>query len=815
MKHIYLFLLLNLTLTFSQAQIVNIPDANFKSKLLNHFPVIDTNNDNEIQISEAEIYGGDLKLLNSSNTLDSYKIIDMTGIEAFINIDKLSLKYNLVNNIDLSNNKKLTYFDGAYNELSSLDLSYNTLLTFLDIESNSFNNIDLTFNKALINLNIGKNNFTDIDLAGFEALTYLYIHDNNFSSYSIENFELLKLFSCSGNSLDQLDVSNNINLELLFFNYCHISTIDLTNNTLLKDLRFIGNRLSTLDLSPNIELEVLLCGSNNISEIDVSFLSKLRLIECRDNQITSLDLSSNTQIESAFIGDNYHLQFINLKNGANTKIIGGHNFSNSPNLKTICVDDVNYAIDNFTNVDANVVFVEDCTISDIDYNIIKGVVRMDQDNNGCDINDIIVSNSLIKVTDGVNEFATFTGTNGTYAIPVTQNTYETSPSALAIKTNLSVTPPSYINSFTSFGNTETADFCVNFNQNTYDLNIKLIPISQARPGFDSRYQLVYENLGLTADTGSVTLTFNDAMQRFVSASPAQNNSTSNTLTFDFSDLKPFEKRVIDITMKTFTPPTVNGDDVLNFESTIIPSVSDATPNDNTYNLAQVVVNSFDPNDKQVMQGAEIADDQTDEYLDYLIRFQNTGTASAINVAITDQLNDKLDWDSIKTISSSHPYTTRITNGSFVEFIFDDINLPAEQDNEPASHGFIAFKIKPKSDVVIGDIITGKANIYFDFNAPIITNTVSTEVVDNSLSVLKNELELSLIIYPNPASTEFKIKASNDIIVERVSMYDVTGKQIYNGSNNSETYNIIPYKSGIYFVKVETNKGVLHKQIVKK
>src|SRR5690606_12009820 len=185
------------------------------------------------------------------------------------------------------------------------------------------------------------------------------------------------------------------------------------------------------------------------------------------------------------------------------------------------------------------------------------------------------------------------------------------------------------------------------------------------------YQLVFENTGTTLLSGDVTLQFDDASQTFVCASPTTSASTSNSLTFNYTNLQPFEIRTIDVVMNTFPPTTVNDGDILNFTATINPISGDNNLNDNTFVLEQTVVNSYDPNDKQVLQGTEITLPQASEYLDYMIRFQNTGSASAINVVITDVLSSKLDWSSIRPISSSHEFTTRIINGDFVEFTFEN------------------------------------------------------------------------------------------------------------------------------------------------
>ena len=94
----------------------------------------------------------------------------------------------------------------------------------------------------------------------------------------------------------------------------------------------------------------------------------------------------------------------------------------------------------------------------------------------------------------------------------------------------------------------------------------------------------------------------------------------------------------------------------------------------------------------------------------------------------NSLDENLDWQSLQLETLSHPYRVEIVDGNMVSFIFEEIYLPDSTSNEPASHGFIAYKIKPISDIIIGDVILNKADIYFDFNLPIETNTVSTTIV---------------------------------------------------------------------------------------
>src|SRR5213078_3322827 len=111
---------------------------------------------------------------------------------------------------------------------------------------------------------------------------------------------------------------------------------------------------------------------------------------------------------------------------------------------------------------------------------------------------------------------------------------------------------------------------------------------------------------------------------------------------------------------------------------------DGVSGNNVSHLNQPVVNSYDPNDISVAQGETIFQNQVGDDLVYTIRFQNTGTADAINVKLEDILDPKLDALTFRPVSASHPYTIeRIGNN--VKFKFTGINLPASSVDEPASH----------------------------------------------------------------------------------------------------------------------------------
>ncbi|WP_121665913.1 BspA family leucine-rich repeat surface protein [Mesonia aquimarina] len=444
-------------------------------------------------------------------------------------------------------------------------------------------------------------------------------------------------------------------------------------------------------------------------------------------------------------------------------------------------------------------------------NSINGEITYDENNNGCDPADQGVSGFMVNANDGTDDLKTYSS-NGSYTLGTIGTNFTVS--VMNYPSYYSISPASQNVTFNT-SSTEVVDFCVTANQNIEDLNITLLPTSEARPGFEADYQLVVENLGTqNVANATVTVDFDDAMQSFVSASVTPTSTTTNQLSFDITNLQPLTNQKIDFTQQTFQPPTVNGNDILNFNATVTPNANDNTPTDNTFIFDQVVVNSYDPNDKQVLQGEEIYEEETDEYLDYLIRFQNTGTASAINVRILDTLHPKLDYSTLKPVSASHNYHIEITDENQVEFIFDNINLPDENTNEPASHGFVAYKIKPKSDVAVGDFIEGDARIYFDFNAPIITNMASTEIIDD-LSTDPYIFESSISLYPNPTQNILNIETKNKAEIKKLKLFNLNGIQIETVVNNKKQLNVENLSNGIYFIKITTNQGTVTKRFVKK
>jgi hypothetical protein len=257
-------------------------------------------------------------------------------------------------------------------------------------------------------------------------------------------------------------------------------------------------------------------------------------------------------------------------------------------------------------------------------------------------------------------------------------------------------------------------------------------------------------------------------------------------------------------------PAVNAGDILNYTAVINGLNTDETPVDNTFSLRQTVVNSYDPNDKRCLEGTTINPSMIGQYVHYQIRFENTGTFSAENIVVKDMIDTtKFDIATLQITDASHSCVTRITNPNKVEFIFEDINLPF---NDATNDGYVVFKIKTKSTLVVGNTISNLANIYFDYNFPIITNTATStfQTLANNTFNLDNYLSLS----PNPAKDILNLNIQDFENIQSISIYNMLGQLVQITTNPSNSINVADLKTGNYIIKLHTEKGEISGKFIK-
>jgi uncharacterized repeat protein (TIGR01451 family) len=754
MKQFYFYSILILSVFSANAQVVNIPDANFKNALVNTICAdlnddgvlesdVDTDNDGEIQQSEALAVfvlfyvpppplfpTGEFRSANITNN-----IANLTGIEAFLNVKKLDVSDNL---------------------LTALDVS---MLTQLNI------------------LRCGSNDLNTLQIGSLPSLEYLYCENNHLTSISLSGVPNLKLLACNINNLTELDV-NGLNA-----------------------------------------LSFLSCYNNQITQLTFGNSHALRNLYCGNNFFEMLDLN-DTAVSLLYCNDNPNLSQIFLKNGVNSPFetpqfpfpIPTFSFSNTPMLQFICVDDdeINAIVLSLNGQNVNVNSYCNFTLGG-NYNTVSGNVNLN-----CGGSNTNLSGVKVKISDGTNEGLVFTDNDGHYTFFAGTQTVTVSPE-LENSDYFAVTPANYTFAFATSGNSALADFCISSNGVHPDLEISILPLVPARPGSDATYKINYRNKGTELLSGDVILNFDDAVLDFISATPNIDSQSANTLSWNFTSLAPFESREITFTVNVNSPmeiPAVNNGDILTFNTQINVVQTDETPADNTFTFSQTVIGSFDPNDKAVSKSV-MALTALDEYLVYTVRFQNTGTAAAENVVVKDMLSSKLNLSTLQIVSSSHSYRATLTSGNKLEFFFEGINLPAESQNEPLSHGYISFKIKPKNNLVLNDIIENTAEIYFDFNFPVVTNTVSTSV---SALGTGDFTRIHFSLYPNPAYQTVVIHCENNMPFKDIKIYNMLGQLVKtiqrNNSDNEIIINISDLLSGNYFVILESPDMRITKKLIK-
>lgn len=717
--------------TFCNAQIINIPDANFKAKLLaanssnsiaknlsdNYFK-IDSNNDNEIQISEAI----QVSFLDISNS----NVASLTGITNFTNLNTLQSNHNLLTTLNLVGLINLQKLDCDFNNLSSLNT--NGLVNLKDLFINA-------------------NQFTSFDASSLTNLQYLYINANQLTSLNVNGLVNLKHLSC------------------------------------------YNNFLTTLNLNGLTILNYLNCNGNQLQSLDVTSLYNLQTINCASNLLISLF----------------------IKNGVEES---GLDFSGNTNLQYVCADEVQLSqiadlvtFYGLTNCHTN----SYCSFtSGGTFYTIQGNHKYDFNNDGCDISDIIIPNLKINISDGSLSGDIISNLIGNYSIPVQMGTHTVTP-ILENPTYFNVAPNSFNVSFPTATSPYNQDFCITANGNHNDLEVVILPINQARPGFDTNYKLKYKNKGTTTQTGSINLTFDDSVLDFVSSNPNVSSQSTGSLNWNFANLLPFESREINIVLNLNSPtetPALNNGDILNFSATV-NGQTDETPNDNIATLNQFVVNSYDPNDKTCLEGTTITPTMVGEYVHYLIRFENNGTANAQNIVIKDMIDtNKFDINTLIPIKGSHNFETRISSTNKVEFIFQNINLPFDDVN---NDGYVSFKIKTKPNLIVGNTFSNLANIYFDYNFPIVTNNYTT-TIQNTLGLQENGFIINISVYPNPVKNILNFKTEHNI--SKVEVYDIAGRILSSNSVSENKIDLSELKTGNYILKLYTEKGIMNTKIIK-
>ncbi len=750
MKSILLTLILCIPV-FCFSQYVHIPDNGFKKTLIQKG--VDSNNDGEISYSEAEAIDT-LRIPDNFSNPNTLSIESLEGIRAFKNLRYLncSLHENL-KSLDLEGLTKLKRLEASLTQISTLDLSVCPELESVHVVHNKLHSINLT------------------------------------------GLNKLSIFRCFSNNLTSLDLKETPNLRTLDIRDNNIKELDVSMLPLLYDLDVSKNNLSTLDVSNSIDIVWLYCGGNNLNSLDLSMLHKLNKVTCDGNPLVLL----------------------NLKNGKPSRahrVLSRYTYKHY--LKHFCVneEELEYWQEKVDDLEIDCEVGSHCAIfPERGENIITGFAQFNESKDDCGTDlSHVMSYQKFLVNSGEDEAIFFTDVVGHFNIPLPSGEYkiapqfdkpenfETNPGSITL--DLDVGPSSF-----------QQDFCVSTRLEFANVETSIIPIGVARPGFDASYKIVYKNTGSVVLDGEVSMSLPSDKTSFLESNPSHDELIENNVKWFFKDLLPQERRIIFVDLNINSPmdsPAVNGGDILKFCANVFIPELDLRA-DYSACLDQDVVNSYDPNDKTCLEGDIINPEMIGDYIHYKIRFENTGTADAVNIVIKDRIDlSKFDINSIRLVDSSHDPTVTIDNGNVLNFIFEEIYLPFDDES---NDGYVVFKIKTLPSLEINDVIENTAEIYFDFNFAIVTNTTKTRIgLDHHISLKLSsnrieERELSVRLMPNPSSSVLHVSSEENI--REIIVYSVLGEIVrhitYTEDRKDIDLDVNKLRSGKYFMQVLFDK----------
>lgn len=368
------------------------------------------------------------------------------------------------------------------------------------------------------------------------------------------------------------------------------------------------------------------------------------------------------------------------------------------------------------------------------------------------------------------------------------------------------------------------DFALNCTSNI-DVATYANAAGPVRPAIPFMFYPHVYNIGCDTASGWMQLILDNRVTYNASLSSLPPSTISgDTLTWNYGPISNLSNNGFwnSLTAALHLTPdtTVNIGDTLCFSVSINVPANDINAANNLYSVCLPVVNSYDPNIKEVMpKGVGPAGNipPTQNELTYTVHFQNTGNAPAINVFIIDTLDVNIVPESIEILGRSHTMTPEWLAPGVIKFNFTNINLADSFSNEPASHGFVTFKVKLENNLNLGTVINNTAYIYFDFNSAIVTNT-TINTIDFITATNVQNVNANVSVYPNPANDALFISINNLKLngIATVALYDVTGQKVMDHrlTQNTSKLDLSALSKGFYFLKTNVEGQVSTVKIIK-
>ena len=413
--------------------------------------------------------------------------------------------------------------------------------------------------------------------------------------------------------------------------------------------------------------------------------------------------------------------------------------------------------------------------------VIEGRVFIDTNNNCVfdageqGLNEIFV---VIKSSNG-NYYYGYTDHNGHYSIEITDIGTDT----LGI-----ISPFITCGDLAPCGNWDSAiylpvlgdsslnnDFAYT-NVTGFDLELRAGCYS-ANPGFEKEYWIYSRNLAPGPLTGPITVAFKyDSNLVFLSSETPYTtySPTADSITWTTNDFNNVNFNLIK-KIRFNVPSTLSLDYQLQSKFWIYPYDGDCDTSNNHLYFSEIVTGSHDPNEKDVEPAGNITAD--DSILTYSIHFQNTGTDSTHFIIVTDTLSPNLDPATVRNLASSYTYSDfKVSGKGILTWVFNPYRLVDSTTNPSGSKGFITFSVQQRKNLPFGSAISNTASIYFDYNTPVVTNTVTDTIATPTFVFeVSNGPGISVKAFPNPFNDQTNIIVSGINQKFDFELFDLTGR----------------------------------------
>lgn len=784
---------------------------------------------NELSFLSLRTFNGDLNIQNleflKKAVLPIGEYINLR-LNQLKNLDSLTLIGESVGSLALNGLPNLTYLyfnnlqSGACNNMDvvgDLELKNMPLLNFLYLNKICVDNLVLNNLPSLSSLSFDNLNFSkrgnSISLYNLENLRELHLSSTFFNTFYLSKLSQLEKFTCTQSYFkNQFRLTNLEKLKEVDFNHMGADEIIFKTLPNLKKLNLYAistKNSSFIDLPvlENISCHLSISGSDLKNKVTFRKLPVLKKLfyDCTTQILDTLDLSECPAIDSISIDSWSSISYINLKN-KNEKIKyfepGGH----LNEYKTFCLDNEAEKANllPFLHPQTSASFIYDCENSN-DFSNINGQLYILDDQN----NPQLLKNQFVPIhIEGINLNTVFTDNFGRFQFS-TDVIGQSVRLAPEVNTEFfELVKPDTTFLLSEHSDIDSVNFYIKTKKTLYDISVTLLPIGNARPGSVSTYIMTLKNNSSETVTSNLLLEFDKNLMKPELLSQQFVFIDENKIKLDNLQLFPNEKRdfifKFDINRPTDINFPVNAGDILVLKASTVPNqpIVDYIPENNISELKQIVVNSFDPNHIICLQGEKVSDNSKIKPLKYVIEFENTGNAEALEVFVLNEIDTQfLDLKTFKIIQTSHTVDAMLVNDT-IFFNFYNINLSHILD---MNKGYIHYEIQPKKDLKIGDKIRNQAYIYFDYNFPIITNKHILELVALS-NIELVDYDEEIIIYPNPNSGTLFLNTIQS--VDKVEIFNIFGECVKILPLMNNTVEFEELKSGHYFIKIYNHKKLV-------